>query len=497
MNNQYIPENSRFLNLFPHRWDFLFAEHYKPGDKPVWQSESRYPLSDRIIQQGAKLYGVRFGAETSYFMLDIDRGSPYHPKRDRFAVGKICEALELLGITDHIGCTSSYSEGIHLYFPLPEAVRTWHLAAVVTRCLNYKGFICDAGLLEVLPNERNFDLEDGKPSLFKGHRLPLQSGSYLLNEFWELDNFSSEDEFCRRWAYCERRNQINWPVFNRALKDATCNYKRLGFKASKFLEDLNTEIEFGWSGHGQTNYLLGRITLRSYVFGHCLNGGEPLEGERLVRDIVETATRLPGYREYCRHQHEIWGRAEDWARCVENSKYYHFGHRFKKDEQPEQPPVNWRDWRNNWLKQRAQERIAFAIADLLNQERLPSTILERFNILVDEYGFSGETLYRPYHLGLWHPRFIGAVENPPAPPNSLDSHEAACSREPQPQTAKSLLVDTARKPSDTKAQEWFSGWDFGANDRNSTPDNGFSDLSEILGWIQQQADRTDQGDGRS
>ncbi|MDX2099860.1 MAG: hypothetical protein SFW36_18950 [Leptolyngbyaceae cyanobacterium bins.59] len=42
-------------------------------------------------------------------------------------------------------------------------------------------------------------------------------------------------------------------------------------------------------------------------------------------DIVTIASSLPGYQDYCGHQHEIEKRAEEWARCVENSHYYHYG----------------------------------------------------------------------------------------------------------------------------------------------------------------------------
>lgn len=492
--NEYIPENSRFLDLFPHRWDYLFAEHYKPGDKPVWQSQKDFPLSDRRIEKGEHLYGVRFGPETSYFLLDIDAGSPYHPKRDRGALLRIFEALELLGVTDHVPVSSSHSGGIHLYFPLPQPVVSWQLAAVVTRCLQYRGFICEDGLLEVLPNKRLFDSEENRPTLFKGHRLPLQAGSYLLDIFGELDPRSSQEKFCQRWEFCTKRNTLNQVVFNRILKEETTTYRRLGYKAEKFLKDLNTEIDCGWTGHGQTNYLLGRITLRSYVFGHQLNGGEPLSGRRLVEDIVQTVTRLPGYRDHCRHQTEIWSKAEDWARSIEKSKYYPFGSRGEKSAQADEPTVNGRDQQNQRTKQQARERIMFAIADLLNKGRLPSTIRERFIALTQEYHFSGETLYQPYHLDLWHPGFIGAVENPPAPPTSLNSHAAARSGEQQQQTAKSLLSRNDRNTSIGENSEWFTGWDLPKNDRNTTPAQGFGDLDSILAWIKQKSEGADPGE---
>jgi len=73
-----VVQRGLFTEIFPHRFDYIYANHVHPGDRPDWQTESRHPLNDRLIEQGALLYGVRFGAQTSYVMLDIDAGSPYH-----------------------------------------------------------------------------------------------------------------------------------------------------------------------------------------------------------------------------------------------------------------------------------------------------------------------------------------------------------------------------------------------------------------------------------
>jgi hypothetical protein len=59
-------------------------------------------LSDRLIQQGAFLYGVRFGKLTHYLMLDIDASSQYHPSRDPYALTRILAALEPLGLVAHL-----------------------------------------------------------------------------------------------------------------------------------------------------------------------------------------------------------------------------------------------------------------------------------------------------------------------------------------------------------------------------------------------------------
>jgi len=72
----YVTEAyDEFLALWPNRFDYLFAPHPDPGAKPDWKTESSHPLSDRLILQGAYLYGVRPSSQTSYALLDIDRGT--------------------------------------------------------------------------------------------------------------------------------------------------------------------------------------------------------------------------------------------------------------------------------------------------------------------------------------------------------------------------------------------------------------------------------------
>ncbi|WOB42988.1 hypothetical protein HNI00_07330 [Thermoleptolyngbya oregonensis NK1-22] len=471
----YVPEIAdRFLSLFPHRFDYLFAKHPAPGEPVQWKTESRHPLSDRMILRGDLLYGVRFGFKTRYAVIDIDRGSPYHPLRDRFAIGKIMAAIEPLGITDYVAVTSSYSAGLHLYLPLAADAVTWQLAAALEHLLMLRGFLVQAGLLEVFPNVRNYDA-DG-PSLFNGHRLPLGPGSYLLGPDWQLTHTTPE-QFCKAWEFCQRRNSIDLAEVDRTARLATRRIHRLSFKAEKFLNDLNACIEPGWTGYGQTNYLLGRITLRSYCFGHILRGGKPLTGERLIAEIVAVAMQAPGYRDWCRHQHEIWERAAEWARCVENSRYFPYRypeHKQGKDSENDlvidDQVLSW----NAWQMERARERLCFAIADLLNRGELPATTAARFERLTLDYGFSGETLYR--HRDLWHPDHLW--KTPPNPPKTGDipGGDRAGGASP-PGTHTSLLAQTDRKTLPDKGfTPFWQGWDLGTG-CNALPDKGSDDFS--------------------
>lgn len=439
-----LERNNEFLGLFPHRFDFIWAERSAPGERPQWQTESRYPLSDRLLLQGQQLYGVRFGATTRYLMIDVDITSPYHPKRDRLAISRLVEALEAIGLVSFPPCTSSYSGGLHLYFPFETAQKCWDLAFAAQTLLQRAGFKVAPGYLELFSNPKLY-APSGAPNLYAAHRLPLQEpGSYLLTEEWQLRS-TSQAEFVRLWHYVAARNEIQEQTIAELVQNTQRFQYGLSQSANKFLSDLNTEIEKGWTDYGQTNRLLGRIAMRSYIFGHYLQGSSiPLEGRELVHDIVQTAQRLSGYREWCRHQHEIDKRAEDWARCVENSRYFPYG--YGKSQQSyltkclSQPDTH--SW-NQQQEESARVRIHQAVACLLEHGCLPSTTTARFKALVKE-GIGGGTLYR--HRDLWHPAEFQVVDQvfdenkknlttPKAGSQSKNDYDPAL---------KSLLCETAR-----------------------------------------------------
>ena len=322
--SKYIVETlSAYLGLWNHRYDYIFAPHPDPNAKPDWQTETRHPLSDRNILQAAYLFGVRPGPETTYALIDIDINSPYHPQNDPLMLGRINKALEPLGLVANIVVTSSDSLGLHIYFPCSKKLPSWQLGLAITTLLENAGFKIVPGWLEVFPNRKPY-AADGSYSLFNAHRLPLQQSSYLLND--DLQPVaSSEEMFVRYWHHAANRNDIDAKVLKRIIKQAQRKAYRVTGRAQKFLNDLNAEIELGWTGSGQTNRLMGRIAMRSYIFGHILGAEAPLTGRALAQDIARVARGLPGFKEYCRHQKTIDRKARDYARSIESKqRYYHY-----------------------------------------------------------------------------------------------------------------------------------------------------------------------------
>jgi len=414
----YVEEaNQAFLQLWPHRYDYLWAEYPIPTEKPCWRTESRHPLSDRLILQGSTLFGVRFGQMTSYAMLDIDIGSPYHPANSPQVLPDILGVLEeKLDCPSTIALHSSWSGGLHIYIPFHESLKTITVAIVISGILEQAGYKIAGGILEVFPNRKPFS-SDGSLSLYNGHRLPLQAGSFLLNEDWQ-PIYTTQNKFIKLWHQASAANTLSPKQLTQLSKQLRKPY-RLTHKATKFLNDLNAEIEQGWTGSGQTNHLLGRIAMRAYVFGQQLfNLAQPLSGQALIDVIVETARSLPGFHDYCQHQADLEQRAKDWARSVESSHYYPYGS--PKGVNHNQPTAtNQLTW-NEEQQQTARARIIQAISHLLERQQFPAGITARFNTLVQQ-GISGATLYK--YKDLWHPKYQHSepVEIPPDPPSKNET----------------------------------------------------------------------------
>lgn len=430
---EYVQEvDDPFLALFPHRGDYLWAEHPDPGERPQWQTESRHLLGDRLILQGAYLFGVRFGKTTNYLLLDIDSGSPYHPGNDPEAIHEICAALEPLGLVQYVAVQSSdrassphnNRRGIHLYFPFQQAQNSYQIAFAVKACLERRGFKNRDGWLEILPNPKPY--QEGKPALYRGHRLPLQHGSYLLDQNFE-PILTTEFAFVAQWHHAQRRNAVDRASIEQVSREIIRKTQFPSASAAKFNADLDAEINAGFTGSGQTNHLVGRVVMKGFIFQHVLAGCSPLEGEALVAYALKTIQSLPGYREFCGHQHELEKRVQDYVRAIEVSRYYHYDpSKSKRSRSPLEHPSDEESINLPTLNERrsiaAKQRIHDAIADLLNKGTLPAQPTARKRAII-AYGVSPQTLDK--YRDLWHPNHVhSAPEIDHTPPNESVNSES-------------------------------------------------------------------------
>lgn len=412
----------RLCQLFGrHRWNAIEADVPKGIQaKPQWRTIRNYAVRPRVLwerwQDPNQLIGVRFDNTTCYALIDIDAGSQYCSPD---AIATIQAALETIGIVRSLPIRSSYSNGIHLYIPLPELINTFNLAVALDGCLKAHDFRVKDGQLEIFPNVKAYGVTAFIN--YKAHRLPLQpaSGSYILDgELNPIPNGQSLDLFFQSWDTAAGGQDLE--MLQSAMVVGRVNRRKRSrtplstAKLEAWQRDLEIEIAEGWTGYGQTNRLLKTIACYGVVF-------EALSGEALVDYIVDIATNCLGYTQYCRHQHELHQRATSWSKSVENY-YWPVGSRPLRAtaERPKSPN------KNELRSQDAQHRIRFAVQQLSELGQLPAVTRLRMQTIAQVARTSFKTLYK--YLNLWHP---GHYSEPAAtcsescPPQEVEQDETS------------------------------------------------------------------------
>ena len=89
--------------------------------------------------------------------IDIDINSRYHPPNDGEGIEPVKNALAEIGLIRALEFQSSFSTGMHLWYPLPEAKKSWELANAIGDACRVKNLEIKNGVLELRPNRRNFD----------------------------------------------------------------------------------------------------------------------------------------------------------------------------------------------------------------------------------------------------------------------------------------------------------------------------------------------------
>jgi hypothetical protein len=393
---------TRFCHWFNHPHDHLFR-----SEDQSWLTAKYSVLPPAIFgkwQNPNELIGLRFGVNTCYGLLDIDNGSKWHNEDGLRAIKGV---LETIGINDTILIRSSFSDGWHLYYFLPEAVNSFKLAQAVAIALFENGLELKSGQLESFPNVKKY-VENGF-GLFNGHRLPLQTGSHLLDD--DFDPYTNSID-----TFLNHADQValsvDFDVLSERLETAGDRYKNLfqtpnvvnfasfknrkhSKKAKIWKESLEIAIETGWTDDAQTNDLLGLIA----IYGRVFKGIE--DETDLAKFIQATAIACPGYSQHCDHQKDIELRAAQWARCC-IKKYFPYGS--KRASRASKGGPN-----NEERKIEAMARISENFEDLLQSNRIPQKISELRSLLAKLAHCSERTLAKPDYLPLWHPKHRNPV----------------------------------------------------------------------------------------
>lgn len=354
------PQGQRFIAWFPHRWNFIEASDFdtnhhghltvpratrhpcppqlsrqtrrsawrgarkaaKSGEKnkPNWRTVKEYRIEPVVLwyrwKDPTDLVGVSFDSETRYAVADVDRDSPIHPYNDERAFREWLSSFEDIGLVGYVILRSSFSEGLHIYFPLPKLTGTFNLACALQICAEKAGVKVKSGELEFFPNTKNYCKH--KPTAYKAHRMPLQphTGSVVLDD--DLNPIGDSTElFCDQMEWAAAKQDMDALEVACSVGRQIINFRRFGYRnqtlLAKFKRDLEIIIAEGWTKKGITNFILGKIAAYGMIFTEH-------EGAELADYILQTAKACDGYREYCNHHHDIERRARDYARSAE--RYY-------------------------------------------------------------------------------------------------------------------------------------------------------------------------------
>lgn len=401
--------DKRFLKWFANN---LEATIYKPDGKN-WVTNQHKISADRLwdlYKSDDGVVGVRPGRNTNYAMVDLDIGSRHHPENHAAGYELTLEALEGIGLTRTITVTSSHSGGLHVYAPLPKEFNSFNVAVTIQSQFALYGINVAPGQVEPFPNQKGYSKDIKNQTKYNGHRLPLQEGSFILDD--DLNPFSDSAEvFCALMeeaaqyqdmelfeSHIEASKELDLHghkyKYSYESKDSTYTGTESP-KATAWRLFLEGVIEQGWTGDSQTNKILQYLQTHGKVF-------IKKSGEALVDWMVATAQSMKGFGQWCGHIKDLRKRCKEWVECTESKGYYK-PYRAVPDrlleENSDMPKVN----KNDLKAAEAQKRILDAIQDLgVYNYRTKTEFLtairnkskQLFNKVV-----SNQTLYK--HRSLW------------------------------------------------------------------------------------------------
>ncbi|MEL7143295.1 MAG: hypothetical protein AAGL08_13855 [Cyanobacteria bacterium J06573_11] len=380
------PIGQKLCAIFSYRWMSLEGDTDN-AIQPNWRTIKNYPLRPRSLwrkwRDAKVLAGVRFGRETEYALIDVDKLSKF---LNLDGINAIRDALETIGIVRTIPIRSSWSGGLHLYCPLPHKVPTFDLACAIRYTLEAQEMHIEQGQLEVFPNTKAFSKGWlGEFSEYNGHRLPLQPGGGGALFDHNLNPSGAElKTFFAHWDFSASAQDMD--ALNEAMTIGRERHRKKPKMRSHPLDewrnDWELEISTGWTAHGQTNSLLKVISGYGRVFLR-------LEGEELHEWVVITAMQCPGFDDYCGHHNDLGRKAYAWCQAAE--RYY-----WPLGEEPKREKAKFD--LNAERAEDAQSRIKSAYEWLTTKGDWPKTVTAQLKALQQTARASFKTLYKYSHL---------------------------------------------------------------------------------------------------
>ena len=245
-------------------------------------------MIESYYRRAVAVLGKRFGQLTNYLMIDVDIHSPFHPRN--MGLKPILSAMEALGLCRYFVVRSSDSGGLHIYFPLAQPVSTWGLACAAHAALSAANVQVSGGICELFPNRKAYNAQHN------GHRLPLQQGSFILD-----DDFScignDKAQFLALWQCCAAGQDD-------ALLAELLDEKPLPVPKQISVSSLPP---IAWTGKGQSNEVMKQL----------VNYGDRALGLNTIESLANwmraVAPQLPGFDAFASQESQNDLTRYNWA----------------------------------------------------------------------------------------------------------------------------------------------------------------------------------------
>ena len=288
-------------------WYFLtfccgYGYGYKThGGDFVWVTNRR--LTPKLVAQQLGLtakerpyrnLSVAMPNQSMAACVDVDINSRYHPANDGEGIEPVKNALAEIGLIRALEFQSSFSTGMHLWYPLPAATKSWELANAIEDACRAKNLENRDGVLELRPNRRNFD------SNFKLIRAPLSADGNALRIGGVVRLEESSVAILRHFFNRAAKHNRLTPLQHEQVIVACSSSITRSKKSSKNkLDFYKCRLAEGFSGPGQTQ----EISLAALIVARMAEGVGSVQ--HLRKRLVELVTNAPGFQQHCDHKQEI------------------------------------------------------------------------------------------------------------------------------------------------------------------------------------------------
>ena len=272
-----------------HGGDFVWITNRRLTPKLVAQQ-----LGLTAIERPYRSLNIAIPNQTMAACVDVDINSRYHPANDGEGIEPVKNALAEIGLIKALEFQSSFSTGMHLWYPLPAATKSWELANAMEDACRAKNLEIKDGILELRPNRRNFD------SNFKLIRAPLSGDG---NALWlgDIGGLEESDVVIFRHFFNSAANSNSlMPLqYKPAIIASSSSNTRAPVSNKKSLNYYQSVLAGGFSSSEQTQ----QIQFAALIIARMVEGVDSVAALRAR--LIELVTSAPGYKQHCGHREQI------------------------------------------------------------------------------------------------------------------------------------------------------------------------------------------------